>query len=1046
VIEGTGTVTILQMAIFVPGVPFRDGVMNWVNSYNLGTTGLAPQVVGTATYGYPGLLRAGGDLDGDTRTNLGSYTAAGGVLSLFQQEEDVAIAQQFLWYQQPTAGSPLNYGSPVAFNVMADFDGSGTTYQWYRGTNVDNLTLVAGQTTANWFFDTDFYSFGGDTRDRYYQVAATTLKCGLPETIYSNVVQIVGANPPTMTVTGATGGGNFLPGAPILLSVSATCVAGQNFTYQWQKDISGTWTNVAGGTSQTLNLGGADEADAGSYRCIVYNRVDSPQESNPTFNVISGTATVNVPPAITITQQPVGATLNVGANYTLSVAATVSSGTLTYKWQRNTGAGWVDLNAFGAATTWALTNVQLSDAAAYRVVVRNTHALGVYTLDSAVANIIVGTGIVRYVDPTSVSEDGLTWATAYRTLQAGINAVNALGGGEVWVAGATYGENRTENWGGVTGSLVMKNNVSLYGGFEGYRGGTGMQETLRYQRRVTTNNTIIEGATARGGAAAYHTVVFGRSAASTLNALIDGFVIQGGNAAGTSGVYHTWRGGGIYVYQSSPTISNCRILNNTAAVSGGGMANEPGTVSGSNPRIVNSIFRGNTASRAADDFSGPVNPPWSGAAPSPVRGGGAVFNNANGTFTANPTLNFVTMHSNVVGNPTYTAYGALSAGMYSFATNATLSNSIVWNNSAGTNVYGSIVDDRVSGGTTTTSVTYSDIQTAGYSAYATFNPPDAPNDLGPGTLYGNAYLETWHLRLTTTTGQQGSWSFLPSIPLQSFTATWNQYIGGGDGADGMSFVYQAGANASFGEGGSGGAGLVVSFRTYDGDVGSPDYDLITLRYNGAIITSSTVDSVAPALGLRTATWVPVSVTVTAAGGITVSWNGTQYINTTLPGWSADAAWYMGLGGRTGGLWDIHAASLFTVSSTMGSLPAGAGNISADPLLAGNIPAAGSPAVDTANPSSTITEDIKGAIRPVNGGTALRSDMGAHEINALLLTAVCVDTTVDIGVRTTIADPSEVFNAAASVVQAGLWYLRTAAVHLLCSRHPAVPHPADADGP
>ncbi|MCK5862355.1 MAG: hypothetical protein KAH38_07710, partial [Candidatus Hydrogenedentes bacterium] len=243
--DGDDWYHIHQLRLWVPGAPFSAGIANWVNSYNLGTNGLAPQVVDTLTYGYPTLLRAGGDLNSDGTTNLASAVATGGILLDFQIAEDVAVAQQFLWYNQPSAVSPLDYGSPILFNVFADYDGSGTSYQWYRGTDAGSLVAVPGETSANWFFDTDFYSVGAATRDRYYQVSATTLRCGLPETIWSDVVIVDGALPPVVTVIGANGGGDYLPGAPLSLSVGATCPAGQYFTYQWQKDDGG-WADIPG--------------------------------------------------------------------------------------------------------------------------------------------------------------------------------------------------------------------------------------------------------------------------------------------------------------------------------------------------------------------------------------------------------------------------------------------------------------------------------------------------------------------------------------------------------------------------------------------------------------------------------------------------------------------------------------------------------------------------------------------------------------------------------------------------------------------------------
>ena len=53
-------------------------------------------------------------------------------------------------------------------------------------------------------------------------------------------------------------------------------------------------------------------------------------------------------------------------------------------------------------------------------------------------------------------------------------------------------------------------------------------------------------------------------------AILDGFTIKSGNANGTSSGY----GGGIYNFNSSPTLSNLTIKGNSADFAGGGMAND----------------------------------------------------------------------------------------------------------------------------------------------------------------------------------------------------------------------------------------------------------------------------------------------------------------------------------------------------------------------------------------------------------------------------------------------------------------------------------------
>lgn len=161
------------------------------------------------------------------------------------------------------------------------------------------------------------------------------------------------------------------------------------------------------------------------------------------------------------------------------------------------------------------------------------------------------------------TQDGASWATAFRTLQAGIDAA-ALSGAEVWAARGTYAEARANN-----GSLRLADNVAVYGGFTG-------NETLRGQRAPELNRTIVDGARANAGAPAAH-VVLGADGAR-----LDGFIVRGGDGD---------TGGGMLNDGVSPVIVRCTFVNNTASTRGGAVYNTNGAA----PAFENCIFRLNTA-------------------------------------------------------------------------------------------------------------------------------------------------------------------------------------------------------------------------------------------------------------------------------------------------------------------------------------------------------------------------------------------------------------------------------------------------------------------
>ncbi|MHB9036362.1 MAG: right-handed parallel beta-helix repeat-containing protein [Armatimonadota bacterium] len=120
------------------------------------------------------------------------------------------------------------------------------------------------------------------------------------------------------------------------------------------------------------------------------------------------------------------------------------------------------------------------------------------------------------------AQDGSTWQTAKRTIQAAIDAADAVGG-DVWVAEGTYNT-----------SLALKMDAHLFGGFTGH-------ETSIMERNTVAHLSIISG-TASGS------VVDATNTGFRL-ATIDGFTIQNGLE-------------GVTCNYSAPTISNNIITNN----------------------------------------------------------------------------------------------------------------------------------------------------------------------------------------------------------------------------------------------------------------------------------------------------------------------------------------------------------------------------------------------------------------------------------------------------------------------------------------------------
>ena len=160
---------------------------------------------------------------------------------------------------------------------------------------------------------------------------------------------------------------------------------------------------------------------------------------------------------------------------------------------------------------------------------------------------VVPPAVLR-VNATSAAPapDGLTWETAFPTLQAA--ADRAGFGTEIWVAQGTYTA--------VDGDqvLLLKPCTAVYGGFKGV-------ETARDSRGVGAQYTVIDGQGAR------------RCVTANASNLIDGFTLRNGAAQ---------FGGGI----AYGTATHCTFTENTASNCGGGIYQG---------KAVDCVFGGNTA-------------------------------------------------------------------------------------------------------------------------------------------------------------------------------------------------------------------------------------------------------------------------------------------------------------------------------------------------------------------------------------------------------------------------------------------------------------------
>ena len=205
--------------------------------------------------------------------------------------------------------------------------------------------------------------------------------------------------------------------------------------------------------------------------------------------------------------------------------------------------------------------------------------------------------------------NGNSWTNAMGDLQKALQ--RAKEGDEVWVSKGVYFPTTDNNR---TISFHIKNGVAFYGGFAG-------SETSIGDRIIKANYSILSGeiGTSQKTDNTFNVLY---TAYATKTTIIDGFIITGGYAGGDEASSSRFTsGGGLFNeggttgIQSSPTIRNCRFIENTAR-DGGAIYNNASNGGTCQPIITNCTFQNNKA----------------------FLGGGAIFNNGEEKGKCKPTI------------------------------------------------------------------------------------------------------------------------------------------------------------------------------------------------------------------------------------------------------------------------------------------------------------------------------------------------------------------------------------------------------------------------
>lgn len=188
---------------------------------------------------------------------------------------------------------------------------------------------------------------------------------------------------------------------------------------------------------------------------------------------------------------------------------------------------------------------------------------------------------VLYVNTTATgTNSGLSWGNAFTTLADALQ-VDCAGPKEVWVTAGTYYPTTVRN--NYNASFHLENELALYGGFAS-------TELTLDERDIDNNPTILSGDIDQDGELKGNVYNVVNGSATDTTAVLDGFIVSGGYAQWLFPAAYEERssGGGLFIYQGSPKVSNCTFTGNEA-YQGAGCINIDAS-----PMMTNCTFSNNT--------------------------------------------------------------------------------------------------------------------------------------------------------------------------------------------------------------------------------------------------------------------------------------------------------------------------------------------------------------------------------------------------------------------------------------------------------------------
>jgi hypothetical protein len=500
--------------------------------------------------------------------NAGNNASASGAIDLDGNPRISGGIVDMGAYEFQLSGPPSIYVQPLSQTV-------------YAGSNVTFAVAAAGSSPMSWQWQFNGNAISSATDPSLTLALVRSTQAGPYSVVITNSFGSTTSEVAVLTVTDT---------APSITSqpVGGTVIAGTNVTFtvgslgslplSWQWNFNGSALPDA--TNSTLAMAAVTTNQGGSYFVVITNSLGSITSQVAVLKVLPG-----APPSFNL--QPISQTVFAGSSVIFTGGAT---GFQPLSWQ------WL----FKGAAIPDATNSNLTLAAVtpdqsgiYSVVVSNV----VGTATSADATLTVQVSGTKYVwqnSPASAPPYS-SWATAAHVIQDAVDV--AVAGDEILVTNGIYATG-----GRTAGTSALTNRVAV-------------DKPLTVRSVNGAGVTIIQGYQVPGvtnGDAAVRCVYL------SSNSVLSGFTLTNGATRLTGQSDPEVSGGGAYCDSwRSALVTNCKVIGNSAAQSGGGAytcsldncllaGNSAGSYGGGSfvCALTNCTVTGNSASQGGGDYVG----------------------------------------------------------------------------------------------------------------------------------------------------------------------------------------------------------------------------------------------------------------------------------------------------------------------------------------------------------------------------------------------------------------------------------------------------------